>query len=191
MNTAALQYFSQITRDLSPEQFHRLLNIIKEIVAVMRWPSLWRHLRIEIWTFLYEIPIKSEGVFFGIKKSTAAAASAYPQSRCLSWVSAQYYFQFRPYAVYWKGWCSSLLKNRAANIPFWKWCKVKSWGLYRNRLQKPENGAGEAMQSQKLASAKRKAPYFLRSTVLFYALQSVRIYPRGKGYFEAGHDPYD
>lgn len=24
-----------------------------------------------------------------------------------------------------------------------------------------------------------------------YALQSVRIYPRGKGYFEAGHDPYD
>ena len=36
MNTAALQYFSQITRDLSPEQFHRLLNIIKEIVAVMR-----------------------------------------------------------------------------------------------------------------------------------------------------------
>ena len=36
MNTAALQYLSQITRDLSPEQFHRLLNIIKEIVAVMR-----------------------------------------------------------------------------------------------------------------------------------------------------------
>ena len=36
MNTAALQYFSQITRDLSPEQFHRLLNIIKESVAVMR-----------------------------------------------------------------------------------------------------------------------------------------------------------
>lgn len=36
MNTAVLQYFSQITRDLSPEQFHRLLNIIKEIVAVMR-----------------------------------------------------------------------------------------------------------------------------------------------------------
>ena len=36
MNTAALQYFSQITRDLSPEQFHRLLNIIKEIVAVMK-----------------------------------------------------------------------------------------------------------------------------------------------------------
>lgn len=34
MNTAALQYFSQITRDLSPEQFHRLLNIIKEIVVV-------------------------------------------------------------------------------------------------------------------------------------------------------------
>ena len=33
---ATLQYFSQITRDLSPEQFHRLLNIIKEIVAVMR-----------------------------------------------------------------------------------------------------------------------------------------------------------
>ena len=24
-----------------------------------------------------------------------------------------------------------------------------------------------------------------------HALQSVRIYPRGKGYFEAGHDPYD
>ena len=38
MNTAALQYFSQITRDLSPEQFHRLLNIIKEIVAVSRVP---------------------------------------------------------------------------------------------------------------------------------------------------------
>ena len=36
MNTAALQYFSQITRDLSPEQFHRLLDIIIEIVAVMR-----------------------------------------------------------------------------------------------------------------------------------------------------------
>ena len=36
MNTAALQYFSQITRDLFPEQFHQLLNIIKEIVAVMR-----------------------------------------------------------------------------------------------------------------------------------------------------------
>ena len=36
MNTAALQYFSQITRDLSPEHFHQLLNIIKEIVAVMR-----------------------------------------------------------------------------------------------------------------------------------------------------------
>ena len=33
MNAAALQYFSQITRDLSPEQFHRLLNTIKEIVA--------------------------------------------------------------------------------------------------------------------------------------------------------------
>ena len=31
----------------------------------------------------------------------------------------------------------------------------------------PENGAGEAMQPQKPASAKRKAPYFLRSTVLF------------------------
>ena len=38
MNTAALQYFSQITRDLSPEQFHRLLNIIKEIVAESRVP---------------------------------------------------------------------------------------------------------------------------------------------------------
>ena len=38
MNTAALQYFSQVTRDLSPEQFHRLLNIIKEIVAVSRVP---------------------------------------------------------------------------------------------------------------------------------------------------------
>ena len=38
MNTAALQYFSQITRDLSPEQFHQLLNIIKEIVAVSRVP---------------------------------------------------------------------------------------------------------------------------------------------------------
>ena len=31
----------------------------------------------------------------------------------------------------------------------------------------PENGAGEAMQPQKSALAKRKAPYFLRSTVLF------------------------
>lgn len=69
MNTAVLQYFSQITCDLSPEQFHRLLNIIKEIVAVMRWPSLLRHLRIEIWTSLHEILIKSEGVFFGIPKS--------------------------------------------------------------------------------------------------------------------------
>ena len=76
MNTAALQYFSQITRDLSPEQFHQLLNTIKEIVAVMRWPSLLRHPRVEIRTSLHEIPIKSEGVFFGIKKSTAAAASA-------------------------------------------------------------------------------------------------------------------
>ena len=36
MNTAALQQFSQITRDLSPEQFHQLLNIIKEVAAVMR-----------------------------------------------------------------------------------------------------------------------------------------------------------
>ena len=36
-------------------------------------------------------------------------------------------------------------KKRAANIPFWKRCKVKSWGLYRNCLQRPENGAGEAM----------------------------------------------
>ena len=36
MNTAALQYFSQITRDLYPEQFHQLLNIIKEVAAVMR-----------------------------------------------------------------------------------------------------------------------------------------------------------
>ena len=83
-------------------------------------------------------------------------------------LSAQHYLQLRPYAVHWRGWCSSLLKNRPANIPFWKRCKVKSWGLYRNRLQKPENGAGEAMQSQKSASAKRKAPYFLRSTVLFW-----------------------
>ena len=58
-----------IGRDLSPEQFHRLLNIIKEIVAVMRWPSLLRHLRVEIRTSLHEIPIKSEGVFFGITKS--------------------------------------------------------------------------------------------------------------------------
>ena len=27
--------------------------------------------------------------------------------------------------------------------------KSKVWGLYRNRLQKPENGAGEAMQPPK------------------------------------------
>ena len=29
--------------------------------------------------------------------------SAYPQGRCLSWVSAQHYLQLRPYAVHWKG----------------------------------------------------------------------------------------
>ena len=39
---------------------------------------------------------------------------------------------------------------------FGKRCKVKRWGLYRNRLQKPENGAGEAMQPPKSASAKEK-----------------------------------
>ena len=33
---AAVPCVSQSTRDFSPEQFHRLLNIIKEIVAVMR-----------------------------------------------------------------------------------------------------------------------------------------------------------
>ena len=53
--------------------------------------------------------------------------------------------------------CDSLLKNRAANIPFWKWCKVKSWGLYRNRLQKPKNGAGEAMQPPKTNFSKKKS----------------------------------
>ena len=53
--------------------------------------------------------------------------------------------------------CDSLLKNRAANIPFWKWCKVKSWGLYRNRLQRPENGAGEAMQPLKIGFSKKKS----------------------------------
>ena len=53
--------------------------------------------------------------------------------------------------------CSSLLKKRAANIPFWKRCKVKSWGLYRNRLQKPENGAGEAMQPPKIGFSKKKS----------------------------------
>ena len=31
--------------------------------------------------------------------------------------------------VYWGGWCSSLLKKRVANSPFWKRCKVKSWGV--------------------------------------------------------------
>ena len=36
MNAAAVQYFSQITRDLFPEQFHQLLNLIKEVAAVMR-----------------------------------------------------------------------------------------------------------------------------------------------------------
>ena len=59
--------------------------------------------------------------------------------------------------VYWGGWCSSLLKNQAANIPFWKWCKVKSWGVYGNRLQKPENGAGEAMQPPKIGFSKKKS----------------------------------
>ena len=35
--------------------------------------------------------------------------------------------------------------------------KVKSWGLYRNRLQKPENGAGEAMQPPKTGFSKKKS----------------------------------
>ena len=30
----------------------------------------------------------------------AKKMTAYPQGRCLSWVSAQHYFQFRPYAVH-------------------------------------------------------------------------------------------
>ena len=34
--------------------------------------------------------------------------------------------------------------------------------------KKPKRHAGEAMQPQKSASVKRKAPYFLRSTVLFW-----------------------
>ena len=35
--------------------------------------------------------------------------------------------------------------------------KVKSWGLYRNRLQKPKNGAGEAMQPPKTNFSKKKS----------------------------------
>ena len=35
--------------------------------------------------------------------------------------------------------------------------KVKSWGLYRNRLQKPKNGAGEAMQPPKTSFSKKKS----------------------------------
>ena len=34
---------------------------------------------------------------------------------------------------------------------------VKSWELYRNRLQKPENGAGEAMQPPKIGFNKKKS----------------------------------
>ena len=42
-------------------------------------------------------------------------------------------------------------------VPIGTWCKVKSWGLYRNRLQKPENGAGEAMQPPKIGFSKKKS----------------------------------
>ena len=34
--------------------------------------------------------------------------------------------------------------------------KSKVGGLYRNRLQKPENGAGEAMQPPKIGFSKKK-----------------------------------
>ena len=36
INSAAMHYLVQITSDLSPEQFHRLLIIIKEIVELMK-----------------------------------------------------------------------------------------------------------------------------------------------------------
>ena len=42
-------------------------------------------------------------------------------------------------------------------FPVWKRCKVKRWGLYRNRLQKPENGAGKAMQPPKIGFSKKKS----------------------------------
>ena len=50
----------------------------------------------------------------------------------------------------------SLLKKRAENIPFENGVKSKVWGLYRNRLQKPENGAGEAMHPPKIGFSKEK-----------------------------------
>ena len=90
------------------------------------------------------------------------------KQKCLSWVSAQHYLQLRPYAVHWRGWCSSLLKNRAANIPFWKWCKVKSWGRIGTACKSLKTVQAKQCSPQKSASAKRKAPYFLRSTVLFW-----------------------
>ena len=36
MNSATMHYLAQITSDLSPEQFYRLLNIIKDIIELIK-----------------------------------------------------------------------------------------------------------------------------------------------------------
>jgi len=36
MNSATMHYLAQITSDLSPEQFYRLLNIIKDIIQLIK-----------------------------------------------------------------------------------------------------------------------------------------------------------
>ena len=37
MNSATMHYLAQITSDLSPEQFYRLLNIIKDIIELIKY----------------------------------------------------------------------------------------------------------------------------------------------------------
>ena len=48
-------------------------------------------------------------------------------------------------------------KNGRKTFLFENGVKSKVWGLYRNRLQKSENGAGEAMHPPKIGFSKKKS----------------------------------
>ncbi len=167
MNTAALQYFSQITRDLSPEQFHRLLNIIKEIVAVMKWPSLLRHLRVEIWRSLHEIPIKSEGVFLVSKNQRLQRHQLIRRVDVYRGYQLNITFNFdlTPYiegddtAACWKAGRQTFLFENSV--------KSKVGGCIETACKSLKTVQAKQCNPKKSASEKRKAPYFLRSTVLF------------------------
>ena len=45
---------------------------------------------------------------------------------------------------------------------------ICDWGLYRNRLQKPENSAGEAMQPPKIGFSKKKSTILPTKYSAFY-----------------------